>query len=262
MSLLALKGFANFRVFPITTNTSSSYVPEATGSLFVGARSLTPTDNRNEYEIPGDDTTYAQGSDYKSTALKVTVNEATLTQIAAMTGATLTEGGVLMEYEADTAPELALSFSALRVDGGYRLYQYFNAKLSSHVVALKAKLDNGNEVSQYELNFVCKGRLLDKLVRATEDIASGAAMTWLETILGAVKYTVTYDKGTGTSGTDPDVVYYTAGQQVITLANPYLKTDQTFTGWLSSGAGTPTYDESHAFIMPAANITLTAQWTA
>jgi len=261
LSLLALKGFANFRRFAITTNTAASYVPAATGTLYVGARTLTPTDARNEYEIPGDDTTYAQGSDYKNTALKVTVNEVTLEELAALIGATYADG-VLSEYESDTAPECALSFSALRVDGGYRLYQYFNCKLSSQVVALKAKLDTGNEVNTYELNFVCTGRKLDGLVRQTKDVASGAAITWLETIVGAVKYTVTYDKGTGTSGTDPDVVSYTVGEQVITLDNPYLKTDKTFTGWLSSGAGTPTYDESHMFLMPAANITLTAQWTA
>lgn len=257
----ALKGFANLKFFGIVANTTAAYTPAAQGTALVGARSCSGGDTRNEYKIPGDDGIYAQGSDYESTALKINVNELELEYLGTLTGATYANS-VLSEAELDAAPEVALSFSALDNAGGYRLFQYFNCKLVSYKVDLKAKLDTGNDVNQYELNFICIGRLLDKLVRATTHVAAGAAITWLDTILGAVKYTVTYNKGTGTSGDDPAVVSHCAGEQVITVANPYVKTDKTFTGWLSNLDGTPTYDESHAFTMPAANVTLTAQWTA
>lgn len=257
----ALKGFADLKYFTITTNTAASYVPAANGTALIGARSCSGGDTRKDYKIPGDNGIYRQGSDYESTSLKINVNEMELADLGIMLGATFADT-VLSETELDAAPELALSFSALDIDYGYRLFQYFNCKLTSYKVDIKAKLDTGTDVNQYELNFICIGRLLDGLVRATKHVAINEAITWLDTILGATKYTVTYGKGTGTSGTDPAVVSHTVGEQVITLANPYLKTDNHFTGWLSNGAGTPTYDESHAFTMPAANITLTAQWAA
>ena len=188
MGKKALKGFGNVKYFPLTANTSAAYTPTNPGSaLGVGARSCTASDTRNEYKIPGDDGIYDQGSEYESTELQISVNEMPLEVLAALTGADYDDlTDVMSEGELDNAPEVALSFSGLRSDGGYRLYQYLCCKLTSYKADLKARLDNGNDVSQYQLTFLCLGRTADKKVRLTRDVdkpVGGAAdLTWLNTV--------------------------------------------------------------------------------
>ena len=110
----------------------------------MNARSCTASDTRNEYKIPGDDGIYAQGSDYESTTLTIGVNEMDLKDLAALTGASFSETpGELTESDLDQAPEVALSFSALMIGGGYRMYHYLNAKLTG---ALSARLAYSAEI--------------------------------------------------------------------------------------------------------------------
>lgn len=182
-----LKGFANLRFFTLT-QTPTTYTP-GMGKQLVGARSCTVEDARNEYKIPGDDGIYAQGSDYESTTLTIGVNEISLADLGAMTGATYSESpDELTESDLDNAPELALSFSALMIDGGYRMYQYFNAKLINYKADLRAKLDTGNEVNQYQLTFLCTARQAlaagetKHAIRKTKDAQDATGLTWLETI--------------------------------------------------------------------------------
>lgn len=183
-----LKGFANLSYFPITADTGTAYTPGAKKAL-IGARSCVPEDTRNEYKIPGDDGIYAQGSDYESTTLTIGVNEMGLDDIAAMTGSDF-EGvpGELSESDLDNAPQLALTFSALMIDGGYRMYRYYNAKLVGYKADLRAKLDTGNEVNQYQLTFLCVARKTlgasetKFLIRTTKDAADATGLSWLNTI--------------------------------------------------------------------------------
>lgn len=188
MAKKGLKGFANLRYFPITKDDGTNYTPED-GVLLTGARQCTVEDTRNEYKIPGDDGIYAQGSDYESTTLTININEMGLEDIAALTGAEYgTEPEELSESDLDQAPQVALSFSALMIDGGYRMYQYFNAKLINYKADLRAKLDTGNEVNQYQLTFLCSARetLADqekrRAIRKTKDIKDATGLDWLESI--------------------------------------------------------------------------------
>lgn len=183
-----LKGFANLRFFPITADSGTAYTPGA-GTLLIGARQCTVEDARNEYKIPGDDGIYAQGSDYESTTLTINVNELDLAHISAMAGADFEETpGELKESELDQAPQLALSFSALMIDGGFRMYQYLNAKLINYKADLRAKLDTGNEVNQYQLTFLCSARKTlatgetKPIIRITRDAEDATGLTWLQTI--------------------------------------------------------------------------------
>lgn len=188
MGKKALKGFGNVKYFTLTANTAAAYTPMNPGkALGVGARSCTAGDTRNEYKIPGDDGIYDQGSEYESTELQIAVNEMPLEVLSDLTGAEYDDAtSVMSEGELDNAPEVALSFSGLRADGGYRLYQYLCCKLTGYKVDLKARLDNGNDVSQYQLTFLCLGRAADKKVRLTKDVdkpTSGAIdLTWLNTV--------------------------------------------------------------------------------
>lgn len=187
-----LKGFSNFRYFPITKDDGKDYTP-GTAVLLVGARQCTVEDTRNDYKIPGDDGIYDQGSDYESTLLTVNINEMTLQDLAAMTGATYdSTPAELSESDLDQAPQLGLTFAALMLGGGYRLYRYYNAKLVGYKADLRAKLDTGNEVNQYQLTFLCIARKTlgasetKYMIRTTKDIDSATGLTWLETIPAVV----------------------------------------------------------------------------
>lgn len=182
-----LIGFANLGYFPITADDGKNYTPGEKKRL-IGARACSVEDSRQEYNIPGDDGTYAQGSNYESTTLTINVNEMDLENLAELSGAALSSGKELTDTPLDNAPQVALVFSALMLEGGYRMYMYYNAKLTNIKADLKAKLDTGNEVNQYQLTFRCSERkTLAKneskfAVRAIKDAEDAAGLTWLDTI--------------------------------------------------------------------------------
>lgn len=173
-----LKGFNNFGVRSVTTNTNSTYLADDTSYLAVpGAQSCSPTDNRTNFNIRADDGVWDSGADWETTNLEITVVEAELSTIAFILGVALTDG-VLSESNTDEAPELALTFSALRADGGYRLYRYYSAKCTGYRVSHTTKGQN-NDAQSYTLTFECTPRKSDGVVRDTKDIAKGTALTWL-----------------------------------------------------------------------------------
>lgn len=182
MGKKALKGFANLGFIPVTKNDASGYTATGERKLLTGARSCSPTDNRSEYSIPGDDGIYDSGSEWNDTNLVITVNEMSLSLLAELGGVTV--GDVSDELEEgifDVPPEVALTFSVLRLDGGYRLYRYYAAKCVSYKISHTTKGEN-NDIQTYELTFKCAPRACDGEIRGTKDIAAGAAMTWLDTI--------------------------------------------------------------------------------
>ena len=78
--------------------------------------------------------------------------------------------------------------------------------------------------------------------------------------------TVTYNGNGNTSGSAPiDSTMYQEGQTVTAQGNTgsLVNSGYSFVGWntLSSGTGT-SYTSGAKFLMPAANVTLYAQWTA
>ena len=177
-----LKGFANLGFIPVTKNDASGYTATGERKLLLGARSASPTDNRNEYSIPGDDGIYDSGSEWSDTSLVITVNEMGLDLLAALGGVTV--GDVADELEEgvfDMPADVALAFSVLRGDGGYRLYRYYAAKCTSYKVSHTTKGEN-NDAQTYELTFKCSPRACDGKVRGTKDVAAGAALTWLDTV--------------------------------------------------------------------------------
>ena len=178
MPKIALKGFADLSYFPVSTNSPSAY---AVGSRVAlpGAQSCSPQDNRSSYEVLADDAIYDTGSDYKSTTLNIKVAEMELSSLADMLGSSYDkETGTLYEGAADSSAEVALAFSALRSDGGKRMYRYYNARLIAYKSEHRTKGDGG-EIASYELTFSCSGRLCDGRVRATRDTASAPTATEL-----------------------------------------------------------------------------------
>lgn len=263
-----LKGFANLRAFAVLANLRQSYGVGAPVDLTnVAAQSLTQADTRQDYTIPGDDGTAAKGSDYQSTQLVITVARMWLDKLAALTGAEFDEEShEYSDAELDNAPELALTFSGLLEDGGYRLFRYYSCKLSSYKVDLTTKPSNQNG-SLYQLTFNCSGRLCDPKhkIRTFTDVVPDEEgevdLTWLETIpnIGG-PITVTYVGGEGATGTPPTQAAMFAGQTFPAAANPFVKSDNHFTGWLSSAGGT--HAAGATVTVPATALTLTAQWEA
>lgn len=177
-----LKGFANLGYLPLTTNTTSGYATAGDVAKLPGATSCAPTNNTSEYTIYADDTVYDSGSEWQSTTLVITVQELSLEALAALTGATLDDAtDELSETIYDTAPEVALTFSALRRDGGYRLYRYYAAKLTNYSVSHNTRGES-NESQSYELTFSCTPRKYDGAIRKTLDIAKGTPLSWLDSI--------------------------------------------------------------------------------
>ena len=178
-----LKGFNHFGYIPVTPNTSDSYTATGDKTLLIGARTCAPTDNKEDYSIPGDDGIYDAGSDWTSTTLVVTVNEMSLEQLADLGGIELsgTSEDELEEGVFDNPPEHALTFSALRGDDSYRLYRYYVAKCTGYSVSHSTKGTN-NDAQTYELTFACTPRACDGRIRGTTDVEKGAALTWLDSI--------------------------------------------------------------------------------
>lgn len=177
-----LKGFANLGAFPTITDTLTEYSASGTKLIFIGASSCSVTDNRTDFSIPGDDGVYDSGAEWTDSTLAPVVHEVDLTTLAALSGATLDEAKTALEEGTFDIPSpIALVFSALRRDGGYRLYRYYVCKLQSYAVSHATK-GTSSDGQPYTLTLKCLPRKIDGLVRGTCDIANGAALTWLDAI--------------------------------------------------------------------------------
>lgn len=171
-----LKGFANLGFFEVLTNTTSAYACGVDRTEVVGAASCAPTDNKTDYSIPADDEIYDSGSEWTDTTLVIGVREMALETLGKLIGAEFdTE---LKEGVFDETNEVALTFSALRRDGGYRLYRYFSCKCTGYKVSHTTKGENNNS-QDYELTFKCSPRKNDGLIRTTKDVDKGEPLTYI-----------------------------------------------------------------------------------
>ena len=183
MALKGLKGFANLGAFPAVADTAAAYSAAGTKLLFIGASSCSVNDNREDFSIPGDDGVYDEGSEWKSTDLVPVVHEVDLAQLAALAGCDINTAKTAIEEGTFDIPNtLALVFTALRRDGGYRCYRYYCCKLKSYSVSHSTK-GSSNDGQPYTLTFICLPRKIDGKVRGTEDVTDlAAAVAWIASI--------------------------------------------------------------------------------
>jgi hypothetical protein len=110
------------------------------------------------------------------------VHEADLPWLAALTGSTYDKVKQELEEGTFDIPDpVAPTFSALRRDGGYRLYRYYVAKLQSYSVSHSTK-GVSNDGQPYKFTFKALPRKIDGKIRNTHDIAQGDPLTWLNSI--------------------------------------------------------------------------------
>lgn len=197
MSKKYLKGFANLGFFKVLEDTQDAYKAETSRTKIPSARSCAPTDNRSEYSIPGDDGVWDGGSEWTDTTKEITINEIELETLAEMIGATINEDGSIDEGSLDNAPNLAINYSALRADGGYRLYLYYCCKVTNVKVSHTTKSSDNTDAQTYTLTFKCVPRKCDSRIRRTIDVEKGAKLTWLESV---DPYPVTSPEPTDSTG--------------------------------------------------------------
>lgn len=180
---IGLKGFAGVGVFPKITDAETEYSASGEKITFVGASSGNYTDNREEFEIPGDDSIYDSGSDWTSTDVDVTIHEIDLAALAQLSGCDIDEAKKAIEEGTfDVAANVCLVYRALRRDGGYRCYRYYNCTLTNATVSHSTK-GSSNDGQPYTLTFKCVPRAVDGKIRGTADVANLAeANTWLASI--------------------------------------------------------------------------------
>lgn len=181
---IGLKGFAGVGIFPEVNDTETEYSAAGEKINFIGASSGSFTDNREDFEIPGDDGIYDSGSDWTSTDLEIVIHEIDLESLAALAGCDIDKAKKAIEEGTfDIAQTVCIVYRALRRDGGYRCYRYYNCTLTNYSVSHTTKSSSNNDGQPYTLTFKCIPRAVDGKIRGTADTANLAeANTWLASI--------------------------------------------------------------------------------
>ncbi len=178
-----LKGFAHLGIFPTIVDTVAAYSAAGTKLDFTGASSCSVNDNKEDFEIPGDDGIYDSGSEWKTTTLTPIVHEVDLATLAALAGCDIDTAKTAIEEGTFDIPNMvATTFTALRRDGGYRCYRYYCCKLKSYSVSHATK-GTSNDGQPYTLTFECMPRKIDGKIRGTSDVSDlASALAWIATI--------------------------------------------------------------------------------
>lgn len=169
--------------FPLVSDTATEYKTEEEPIKMIGAKSGNFSDNRTDFNIPGDDGTYDSGSEWDYTDVEVVVNEMDLINLGKISGATADEVKTAIEEGIFDIPNPgALGYRALRRDGGYRCYRYYRSTLLSYSVNHETK-GNNSDGQPYTLRFRCVARIIDGKIRGTEDVTNAKeAEEWLASI--------------------------------------------------------------------------------
>lgn len=175
-----LKGFSNFGYLPSVSDSATAYTASGTRVKFEGAVSCSKADNRNTEKIAADDNpSWDTETTWDGTTLTTVVRQMELSHIQFLAGADSIES-VVEEGVFDEAPEVALTFRALKKNGGYRAFRYYRCKLTGCECNLNTLGENTK--ADVALTFECTPRSCDGKVRGTADFTSDnvdGCLTWL-----------------------------------------------------------------------------------
>ena len=175
-----VKDFANLGYLPLTANDAGTYTTGTTYTAIPGAQSCSVDDNKEDYEILADDGVWDSGADWTGTDLVIVIAETELELLSNIIGSDFSDG-VLEEATTDDAPEIALTFSGLLANGGYRLFRYYCCKCTGYKLSHTTKGQN-RDAQNYELSFKVMPRKLDQHIRGIKDVAAGDSLAWLKSI--------------------------------------------------------------------------------
>lgn len=176
-----LRGFANLRVFPVTTNDSTTYAVGEKVEI-PSAVSCSKDRSTQDYTLYADDGIYDSGSDFQSETLEIVVQELPLELKAALEGGDYDEETSTYSWGPEvTAPELAVGFSALRRDGGYLMTQYYACRVASVKADLSTK-GSSQDGSPYTITLQANTRAADGKLYRESECTGKAGLTWLDTV--------------------------------------------------------------------------------
>lgn len=126
--------------YALVTEDSESTISYETPVAIDGTVKIGLKPSLNEETLFADNGPYATAQAFGGVEIEVEIAEATLAQIAVLTGAGYS-GGVLTQSGSDVAPYLALMFRALKSDGNYRYVAFLKGKLTPSDESLETKSD-------------------------------------------------------------------------------------------------------------------------
>lgn len=176
-----LRGFANFRVFPVTTNDATTY---AVGEKVLVPYAVSGTMDRSvqDFTLYADDSVYDSGSDFQSETLEIVVQELPVELHEALEGGEYDDETQTYSWGPDVvAPELACGFSALMRNGGYLMVQYYSCRVSSIKVDYTTK-GNSQDGSPYTITLQASTRTADGKLFRKKEATDKTGLTWLDTV--------------------------------------------------------------------------------
>lgn len=177
----AAKGFKLRGIFPITTNTTSTYTPGAKIAVS-GAQSLTMAPEVSEWKINADNGIYDSGSDWNGIKATLTLAECPLSLRKYFEGGDYSTGSLEYTYASDDqAPEIGMSFEALQSDGTRMMVRLYSMKATSYKMDYKTKGESG-DISPVVIELLIKNRLTDNAVKKEKETVTDADLTWLDTL--------------------------------------------------------------------------------
>jgi phi13 family phage major tail protein len=180
----SLKGFKRIKVFPITTNTASTYTPGVAVAI-TGAQSLSFSPETQDWKQYADDGIHDSGSDWLGMKFTLTLAECPITMKKYFEGGTYDEGTSKYLFKSDDqAPELGMTFAALQSDGTYQGVRLLSLKCSSYKNDYKTKGESG-EGNPITIEGTIMTRKTDNAVKEEKELANDAALTWLDLLVDA-----------------------------------------------------------------------------
>lgn len=177
----ALRGLADLRIFPVTSNTADSYAV-GTGISVAGVQEFTSTKEVEDWKVYADDGIYDSGSTWQGNSFTLTLAGLPLELRADFEGGVYDEETGEYSYLSTTeAPEIALSFSSLSGSGQKELTKIYCAKCSR--ISFDHKTKGGSEsVTPVKIEGTFMNRKTDNAIFAKKD-AAAEDITWLEKIV-------------------------------------------------------------------------------
>lgn len=180
----ALKGLKRLKIFPITTNDSTTYTPGAAIAI-TGAQSLSFSPETQEWKSYADDGIFDSGSDFLGMKFTLTLAQCPIEFKKHFEGGEYDDATDVYTFHSDDqAPELGMTFAALQSDGTYQGVRLFSLKCSSYKNDYKTKGESSDS-NPITIEGTIMTKKKDNAVKAEKELANDAALTWLDVLVDA-----------------------------------------------------------------------------
>jgi phi13 family phage major tail protein len=177
----ALKGFKIRGIFPVTENDASGYTVGAKIPV-TGAQSFSCAPEVTEWKIMADNGVYASGSDWGGMKATLTLAECPLSLRTYFEGGTYDSTTHVYSFDSDDqAPELALAFECLQIDGTRLMNKLFSLKATSFKMDYATKGES-SDISPVTIELMVQNRVDNNRVFDAKETVTDDDLTWLDTM--------------------------------------------------------------------------------